>query len=431
MTPPHRKELLCVVQKKYFRDESENERQKRRARGTMVEFRWIKASLYLLLVLQFTALTEQQLLSFVVREGDDVTLPCENVVHEQSQCEITYWTFSDSKYSAVDLVDQGHVSKDAETKSDRLSVTEFCSLVVKNITAEDAGQYNCRQFRSEQQLRPDALVLLSVVTMTEQKVGDEVTLTCSVFTHTGCRRRVKWLLRGSDVDKDNKDLKTSQSGCSASVSFKTSHFIYTSQDYGLLRCEVKDGSSEELFTFSPQSSGEKQREYDELFLIQHNAFLNFRDFFFQSRKKQKSMWKQRDNIRGTDRYIYFISQQCLCAALCCLTEKKAAICLRTDKPEPKTLSALPGWWWWIVVAVGSAALLVTVVVLIRWRRNKGNETQTDENKADPEEGVSYTSISFTNQTNSKGPIRGGGDAVTYSAVKAPSADPSNLYATVN
>ncbi|XP_071324173.1 uncharacterized protein [Trachinotus anak] len=374
MTPPHRKELLCVVQKKYFRDESENERQKRRARGTMVEFRWIKASLYLLLVLQFTALTEQQLLSFVVREGDDVTLPCENVVHEQSQCEITYWTFSDSKYSAVDLVDQGHVSKDAETKSDRLSVTEFCSLVVKNITAEDAGQYNCRQFRSEQQLRPDALVLLSVVTMTEQKVGDEVTLTCSVFTHTGCRRRVKWLLRGSDVDKDNKDLKTSQSGCSASVSFKTSHFIYTSQDYGLLRCEVKDGSSEELFTFSPQSSG----------------------------KNRKACGNNGTTSEG-----------------------------QTDKPEPKTLSALPGWWWWIVVAVGSAALLVTVVVLIRWRRNKGNETQTDENKADPEEGVSYTSISFTNQTNSKGPIRGGGDAVTYSAVKAPSADPSNLYATVN
>ncbi|TDH00720.1 hypothetical protein EPR50_G00191420 [Perca flavescens] len=64
-------------------------------------------------------------------------------------------------------------------------------------------------------------------------------------------------------------------------------------------------------------------------------------------------------------------------------------------------------------------------------------------QADPEDGVSYASISYTKKTNRRAQARGGDededDAVTYSTVKAPSssaaaaasADLSNLYATVN
>ncbi|XP_056219469.1 uncharacterized protein LOC130160790 isoform X2 [Seriola aureovittata] len=315
--------------------------------GTTFEFGWIKMSLNLMLVLQFTAVTGQD--SFlIVRDGDEAALPCTNARHGQDKCGSTYWTFSHSIDSAVDLVELGQIGKDAQTKSDRLSLTENCSLVLKNVTREDVGLYICRQIdKSEQQLAPDSVVLLSVVTMTEQKDGDEVTLTCSLSTYTNCKYSVKWQFIGTDVDKYNKDLRTSQKRCSAIATFSASHFIYTSKKYELLKCEVTSDSSEEKqqFTFRSQSSG---------------------------------------------------------------------------------------WWWYVIAAVGSAALLITVVVLvIRWRRNKGSITQTEENKADPEDGVSYSSVSFPKTTDSKGQIRGGGDAVTYSTVRAPSTDPSNLYATVN
>ncbi|CAK6977709.1 uncharacterized protein LOC121882147 isoform X1 [Scomber scombrus] len=65
--------------------------------------------------------------------------------------------------------------------------------------------------------------------------------------------------------------------------------------------------------------------------------------------------------------------------------------------------------------------------------------ETSQDTADPEDGVSYASISYTKKTNSKArvPRKDEGDAVTYSTVKASSSsagastDPSNLYATVN
>lgn len=60
-----------------------------------------------------------------------------------------------------------------------------------------------------------------------------------------------------DVDEDNKDLKTSQSGCSATVSFSKSSFVHTTKDDNLFKCKVKDGDKEEEFAFIPPSSGEK------------------------------------------------------------------------------------------------------------------------------------------------------------------------------
>uniref|UniRef100_A0A8C9XCP8 Immunoglobulin V-set domain-containing protein n=1 Tax=Sander lucioperca TaxID=283035 RepID=A0A8C9XCP8_SANLU len=36
-------------------------------------------------------------------------------------------------------------------KSDRLSVKEKCSLVIKNVTEEDAGRYFCQQYNKAEQ----------------------------------------------------------------------------------------------------------------------------------------------------------------------------------------------------------------------------------------------------------------------------------------
>ncbi|XP_038583671.1 uncharacterized protein LOC119909496 [Micropterus salmoides] len=198
-------------------------------------------------------------LSFTVRVGDEVTLPCENVIDGQQRCEYTTWIFSGSgNKPAVKLFELGQIHNEAKSKSDRLSVTENCSLVIKKVTVEDVGYYGCRQFNKSGQQAPDSLVHLSVIIMTEHQDGDKVTLNCSVLTHKQfCRHTVKWLYEGKDVDKDNKDMKTSQSVCYTTVSFPDSHFINKSKSN--LTCEVTDRNSRkvQLFTFSPQSSGEK------------------------------------------------------------------------------------------------------------------------------------------------------------------------------
>ncbi|KAA8582898.1 hypothetical protein FQN60_015444 [Etheostoma spectabile] len=60
--------------------------------------------------------------------------------------------------------------------------------------------------------------------------------------------------------------------------------------------------------------------------------------------------------------------------------------------------------------------------------------ETSEDTADPEDGVSYASISYTKKTSRRSQVRNDdeGDSVTYSSVKvSSSADPSDLYATVD
>uniref|UniRef100_A0A3Q0RLY0 Immunoglobulin V-set domain-containing protein n=1 Tax=Amphilophus citrinellus TaxID=61819 RepID=A0A3Q0RLY0_AMPCI len=44
-----------------------------------------------------------------------------------------------------ELVTLGQIKETA--KSDRLSVTADCSLIIKKVTDEDVGSYTCRQFR--------------------------------------------------------------------------------------------------------------------------------------------------------------------------------------------------------------------------------------------------------------------------------------------
>ncbi|XP_040921013.1 uncharacterized protein LOC121200035 isoform X2 [Toxotes jaculatrix] len=379
----------------------------------MVEFGWIKISF---LLLQITELNGQH--SSIVRHGGDVTLSCENVKRNKHNCDSTSWIVTDSRKSAaVELVRLGKIGEHARDKSDRLSVTENCSLVIKKVTDEDAGCYTCRQFdKSGQKQGPDSVVHLSVVTMTEQWSTDKVTLNCSVSTYGRCGHTVKWLLSGNYVDKDNNQMKTSQSDCSANVSFTTSRYIYKSQNFELLECAVKDVHSgkEQRFRFSPPSSGEKPGE---------------------------------DN-HTTE------------SATTRTTEKSTTVTTKqTGSPNNDTEKKPQDWWWYIIVAVGLVALMMIVVALVRSKRTKANTTQMDDNTgltsqtaqtqsapetrqdlADPEDGVFYTSVSYTRTSDSEARIchkDDEGDVVIYSTVKASSAstgasaDPSDLYATIN
>ncbi|XP_077949628.1 uncharacterized protein LOC120814399 isoform X15 [Gasterosteus aculeatus] len=279
----------------------------------MAEFRGIQTSLFLILMLQFTeAATEQRL---TVRDGDEVTLPCNSVTEDQNNCDSTEWFFYHSTITPVTLVTNGQIEK-VKAESDRLSVSQNCSLVMKKVTREDVGLYVCRQFRPGGR-HEVARVHLSVVSMTEETNRDEVTLRCSVWTNERCEHTVKWMNGGQDVDKD-KEVKTSPSLCSASLSFKTSHFFYTSS-FTSLTCEVTDG--DKVMQFSP--SGE-----------------------------DTTTTTTGDTKAGD-------------------TTTTSAI--REASAEPQS------GWRLVSVSVGLAALIIILVVVNMWIRIKERKTQTEEN----------------------------------------------------
>nr|XP_040025675.1 uncharacterized protein LOC120814399 isoform X3 [Gasterosteus aculeatus aculeatus] len=191
---------------------------------------------------------------------------------------------------------------------------------------------------------------------------------------------------GQDVDKDNEEVKTSPSLCSASLSFKTSHFFYTSS-FTSLKCKVTDG--DKVMQFSP--SGDKTGE---------------------------DTTTTEEDTKGGD------------------TTKTSII---------REASAEPQIWVYVLSAVVLVALLIISAFVVKWKINKGNTTRTNNNDvptappaaeapltAGPEDGVSYATISYTQKADSKAQGRSnhGDDAVTYSTVKASSADPSNVYASI-
>ncbi|XP_034384154.1 uncharacterized protein LOC117727786 isoform X3 [Cyclopterus lumpus] len=314
----------------------------------MTEFRWIKASLCLILVLQFTAATGQRYPYFTVRDGDEVTLPCDTGTDDQRNCDSTDWLLDDLRSPlTVYLFREGQIDDEAKDKSDRLSVSENCSLVIKKVTDEDIGKYTCKQFRSGQQEGQNAVVILSVVTIpllsltmspsspvTEHKDTEEVTVICSVSTYL-CVHTVKWLIEGQDVDKDHKDLMTSQSSCSASLTFMTFHFFNTSR-FNSLICEVTFGDKVQKFPFRNSPSGGE-----------------------------------------TD-----------------TTTTTTPTATSTNEDNLKSV------WRYVIGAVVLVALLIIIIIVavIKWKRTNGNTKRTDGTVADPEEGVSYASVSFAKKT---------------------------------
>ncbi|XP_067428003.1 uncharacterized protein [Thunnus thynnus] len=351
---------------------------------------------------------------------------------DQDKCDSTTWLFSGLRSTAAEgLIELGQIGRYVKAKSDRLSVTANCSLVIKKVTVEDVGCYTCRQFKSGQQQGQDSRVYLSVVTMTEHKDTDQVTLSCSVSTYEQCRHTVKWVYEGNYWDVNTQHMKESQSSCFATVMFTTSHLAETSKYSELFKCNVTDIHTGKVqqFAFSPQSTGEDT-------------------------KRAATTKSTAIKSTKTTKLPTTTSTTATMGKSTKTTMNETAL---TTIDTPTKQQDFPDWAKFIIVAVGLASLLIIVLVIIRWKKTKGETTQMDENiglslnpavtpetsqdTADPEDGVSYASISYTKKTNSKARVGGDGDdegdAVTYSTVKASSSsagastDPSNLYATIN
>ncbi|KAM3603162.1 uncharacterized protein V6R79_017547 [Siganus canaliculatus] len=216
----------------------------------MGELGRIKFSLFVMMLLLQFAEPTQLLLDLTVRDGDEATLSCESVTKDQSNCDGTTWSFESLRREEVALVERG------QKVGDRLSLTENCSLVIKEVRAEDAGRYFCKQNKSGTEQKTPGEVSLSVVSMTEQRINDQVTLYCTLTTPGRCTRLVRWSIKGRTVVISNEDIKLTESSCFTSVTFLTSFFSDSSWP-SFFGCEVTDGVSSKLFSLRRPPSGDE------------------------------------------------------------------------------------------------------------------------------------------------------------------------------
>ncbi|XP_038150236.1 uncharacterized protein LOC119789429 [Cyprinodon tularosa] len=223
----------------------------------MSGFRSLSLSLGLILVLQVKA-TKQSFPSVLVRGGDEARLSCKNMI-DQNNCIRTNWLFSKpAQKTAIDLVKFGQTNETqaSRARGDRLHVSANCSLIIQRVTAADVGTYHCQQVFNQTGKETTYSAFLSLVNLTAEEEDDEVTLSCSVLSNDPCSYSLKWLLRGQDIDKDNKALETEQSNCAAKVTFQTSRYVYEPGYYNSLQCEVTETGAKrkQMFVFGSRSS---------------------------------------------------------------------------------------------------------------------------------------------------------------------------------
>ncbi|XP_054882036.1 uncharacterized protein LOC129356471 [Poeciliopsis prolifica] len=200
----------------------------------MAQLSWIQG--FLFIILQLTVTADET--SVIKREGDEVMLSCPKLIDGQRKCRNTTWSFAHSKTSSsVELVLLGQINN---YKPDRLSLTSDCSLVIKKVREEDAGQYHCQQWGSAFR---QSTVNLSVVHLTEQTENQRATLSCSVVTFNPCGYKVQWFYQ----EMNNKESSSGR-GCSATVTL--------SSGFRFAQCKVTQTGTDEELSFSLQPSVE-------------------------------------------------------------------------------------------------------------------------------------------------------------------------------
>ncbi|KAF7656088.1 hypothetical protein LDENG_00046360 [Lucifuga dentata] len=338
----------------------------------MVEFRWIKIPLFLIVVLLFTVAPGHQLFSFIVRNGDEVTLPCENAISDQHQCGSTTWNFNHFIiHDTVELIQLGQIKNDsAKSKSDRLTVTPECSLVIKKVTYEDVGLYTCRQYISGQKHGKDTQVYLSFINITEHEDTDKVTLSCSVFT-TNTNNKTKT----SNINK---------------INIKCNNHIHLRRHNNLELNALKTVEMIVDYRKNPAPPTPITLCDAPVDTVEHFRFLG--------------TIITRDFNHHTLHYIHS------------LTTTVVVVVVRNKGHKTPADDS-------IALSLDSAA--------------KQSNPETQQDMTDPEDDVAYASIGHKMKTNGKAQVNDDeGGAVTYATVKVSSsagasADPSDLYATVN
>ncbi|XP_007552427.1 PREDICTED: uncharacterized protein LOC106917503 [Poecilia mexicana] len=163
------------------------------------------------------------------RIGDVALLPCTKLT--SAGCSSITWTFfRGGRVRYTEEVTGGRVNLDSD-KSNRTAVASNCSLVLSDLTMEDAGSYVCLE--NKEAVTDVYLSLLSVSLgspITELRPGGNLFLTCILFTYYdagSCKPysnvfRVNWLDEdGKQLHKDDRRYKlTENTRCNVTLRIK-------------------------------------------------------------------------------------------------------------------------------------------------------------------------------------------------------------------
>ncbi|XP_042156849.1 uncharacterized protein LOC112217852 isoform X6 [Oncorhynchus tshawytscha] len=311
------------------------------------------------------------------RVGDDVSLPCNNVIYPN--CSSTVWIYNrDGSTGTIEVVTLGKIKVD---QTERLSLGSNCSLHVSDVRAEDAGLYICQQYltKTGPQHGGDAPVDLSVLTIssttpvTDLKPNVNMTLQCSLLTYTQhetCRSRfsLSWDPKTGTNAQDTQD-----SSCDITLT---------------VTLQKKDNNRKWTCTLTEKGNMKISIDFTSMFSGSQNLFLT-------------------------------VTVGLAVAAAVCVTAVVIIVRRRRDKNQVPTDNS-----------IGLNA--------VNHSTPPTNEDQV-EDQSQPADRITYASIDHFNQNPPHRVNANSKDAVMYASVMPSSgrgretenpADPSSLYSTV-
>ncbi|XP_043963106.1 uncharacterized protein LOC122825666 isoform X2 [Gambusia affinis] len=174
--------------------------------------------LVLVVVLQFEGTRGE--IHLYHREGENVVLPCNSPSSDYS-CSVIDWVYYKDTSSAHTVIGNGKVDQ-SSPRASRLNLDNICSLIINNITADDAGIYICTPGSRSSS---DGLVYLNVLTISDaDPTNEDFTLQCSLWKHggwTSCpQKSFRWFDEtGSELTSKNDDRRSTQR-CFSSLTVK-------------------------------------------------------------------------------------------------------------------------------------------------------------------------------------------------------------------
>ncbi|XP_078798815.1 uncharacterized protein LOC144990092 [Oryzias latipes] len=117
------------------------------------------------------------------RVGDDVLLPCRTKSSSSSCSDVTWLYQKDPNAESITEVKNGNVVQ-SSARASRLSVSSDCSLLITNITDEDAGRYLCQlRNKNEFEVYLNTLSISKDPPEVHPRGKGSVTLQCSLNKH--------------------------------------------------------------------------------------------------------------------------------------------------------------------------------------------------------------------------------------------------------
>nr|XP_049613588.1 uncharacterized protein LOC125990439 isoform X7 [Syngnathus scovelli] len=179
-------------------------------KSSTCSLKMIIRDLFLIFLLQFEV-ASCQVTGFFAKAGDEVTLRC-----ERTSCAGLNWAYSPDQSSTRSEVKDGQVLS-SSPRSQRLSLKDDCSLLIKRVTAEDAGHFRCQQ--GEQY---GSIIVLTVMTVKpsspqgfDPMKDGHVVLECSLacYPTNNCRCREGGLRWMNERDETLSPLRTESNHC--------------------------------------------------------------------------------------------------------------------------------------------------------------------------------------------------------------------------